>query len=70
MPPGHCQSLGDCETHIQWNRTTGTAAEGQLTGKSLTHLPSIVSLRRAWRVFHPNRIELRADGSFLDPSRD
>ncbi len=57
----------DVETGTTWNSTTGEAVSGPLEGAALTHLPGLMSYRAAWRLFHPEGVELSADDDVPEP---
>ena len=56
--PAKKGQMRDRETGSVWSRMTGTAIDGPLEGTSLEQHVGIVSLRRAWRVFHPQSVEV------------
>ena len=53
--------MRDRETGSYWRRTTGMALEGPLKGKKLTVEAGIISFAHAWKTFHPDSEEVRAD---------
>ncbi len=44
----------DTDTGTTWNRLTGKAIRGDLSGQSLQPLPAIISAMKAWITFHPD----------------
>ncbi len=56
--PGRMQ---DEQTGTVWNRNTGLALEGPLTGTALTQRVGIMSFAHAWRQFHPDSRLLSAE---------
>jgi hypothetical protein len=55
LKKGHVR---DDQTGSIWNRATGIAVEGPLTGKRLEPHVGIMSYSRAWLTFHPESKEV------------
>ncbi len=51
--------MKDTQTNSIWNRNTGMAVEGPLSGQRLKQLAGIVSYARTWKVFHPDSKSVR-----------
>jgi hypothetical protein len=52
-------TLRDVQTGSLWDPKTGRATEGSLAGQSLRLIPSIVSYRAAWDIFHPESLHAK-----------
>ena len=49
----------DLQTGSHWDRSSGTAVAGELTGAKLTAYFGMMSYRTAWLNFHPKSIEIQ-----------
>ena len=55
--------MTDRRTGSTWDAVEGRCLEGAFKGETLDPLPAIVSLRRAWRAFHPDSAYGKAPAS-------
>ena len=51
--------MEDLETFSVWNSQTGVALSGPLEGRRLEQLVGIMSFARAWKIFHPDSIQVK-----------
>lgn len=52
------ETMRDEQTGSTWNRRSGRALQGELSGSELQQLVGILSFRKAWENFHPASLEL------------
>ena len=60
------ETMRDAQTGSTWRRAVGVSTQGPLRGNRLEHLPGIVSFTHAWKIFHPDSVEITAWDSDLD----
>lgn len=53
------KTMRDVQTKSVWSKSTGAALSGQLKGTKLEPAVGIVSFTRAWKVFHPESVEVK-----------